>query len=141
MRTNLEKHHFFNVYPLTLFMTAAGDMSYKRSRISGWADEYHDGNDSHVFQAMLSAEPMENVFLPQFQRLERYVLLRLCSRPQEVPIQRVAAWGEPASGTGLRTDPDVRMDADVILERIEDHPLAGGFVETFAPVDAVNGPG
>lgn len=23
MRTNLEKHHFFNVYPLTLFMTAA----------------------------------------------------------------------------------------------------------------------
>ncbi|MDQ3242793.1 MAG: hypothetical protein M3Q09_03605 [Gemmatimonadota bacterium] len=52
-----------------------------------------------------------------------------------VPIQRVAAWGEPASGTGLRTDPDVRMDADVILERIEAHPLAGGFVQTLAPLE------
>ncbi len=50
-----------------------------------------------------------------------------------MPIQRVAVWGEPASSTGLRYNPDARIDADVILERIETHPLAGGFVKTLPP--------
>ncbi len=79
---------------------------------------------------------MENMFFPQFRRVERYVLLRLCSKPHAVPIQRVAVWGEPASSTGLRYNPDARIDADVILERIENHPLAGGFVKTLAPITA-----
>lgn len=131
MDVNLEKWHFFNVYLLTLYIAAIGDAAYKRKRITSWAEQYPDGNDSKLFASILSGEPMENVFLPQLRRVERYVLLRLCSRPHEVPIQRVAAWGEPASGSGLRRDPDTRIDADVILDRIETHPLMDGFVNTL----------
>lgn len=130
---NLENWHFYNVYPLTLYLSATGDPAYKRRRISSWAAQYADGNDSRLFASLLSGEPMENMFFPQFRRVERYVLLRLFSRPHAVPIQRVAAWGQPASDTGLRYDPDARIDADVILSRIETHPLAGGFVKTLDP--------
>jgi hypothetical protein len=128
---NLEEWHFFNVYPLSLFVAALGDVSYKVRRLSEWARQYPDGNDSTLFAALLSGKPMENAFAPQFSRVERYVLLRLCSRPQHVPIQRVASWGEPASDAGLRHYPDARVDANVILERIENHPLSGGFIETL----------
>ena len=130
MDVNLENSHFFNVYPLTLYIAAMGDAAYKRNRITSWAEQYAVGNDSKLFASILSGEPMENVFLPQLRRVERYVLLRLCSRPHEVPIQKVAAWGEPASGSGLRQDPDTRIDADV-LDRIETHPLMDGFVNTL----------
>ncbi len=138
VETNLENWHFYNVYPLTLYICAIGDSAYKRRRIADWAAEYPDGNDTNVFASLLSGEPMENMFFPQFRRVERYVLLRLCSRPHSVPIQRVAVWGEPASSTGLRSNPDARIDADVILERIENHPLAGGFVKTPAAITTEN---
>jgi len=38
---------------------------------------------------------------------------------------------KPASGSGLRRDPDTKIDADVILDRIETHPRMDGFVNTL----------
>lgn len=128
--TNLEKWHFFNDYPLSLFIAADGDPSYKLLRLSEWAQQYPDGNDTKLLASLSSGEPIENPFAAQFRRVERYVLLRLCSRPQQVPIQRVASWGEPASEAGMRHYPDAHVDANVILERMENHPLSGELIET-----------
>ncbi len=99
--------------------------------ISEWASSYPDGNDTDLFASLLSGEPMENMFFPQFRRVERYVLLRLFSRPHAIPVHRIALLTEPASTGGLRYDPDARFDADVILNRLESHPLGGGFVKTL----------
>jgi hypothetical protein len=127
---NLSLWHFSNIYPLTLYVAAKGESNEKLEQLTEWAREYPKHNDSKRLAALSSGEPIENVFSPQFRRVERYMLLRLCSEPVSVPIQRVACWGENATRSGLRQEPHVNVDADVILARIEGHPLSGEFVDT-----------
>jgi hypothetical protein len=127
---NLSLWHFSNIYPLTLYVASKGDANQKIAQLTEWAREYPKHNDSKRLASLSSGERIENMFSPQFRRVERYILLRLCSEPGAIPIQRLACWGEDATSSGLRPETPVSVDADLILERIERHPLSGEFVDT-----------
>jgi len=123
IETNMREHHFFNEYSFLLFRAARGSDEAKLDQLRRWREKFKEHQDYDLISSLTGEDPVPNPYAPQFRRVERYILLRLCSKPTALPIQRLARVG--SSGV---SDSMARIDADQVLARVETHALASTFV-------------
>ena len=119
----MREWHFFNEYTFLLYLAAQGSIDEKLDQLRGWRDQFKEEQDYDLIVSLTGDDPITNPYAPQFRRVERYMLLRLCSKPSSLPIQRLARGRSNGAGESAN-----KVDADQVLARVESHPLASTFV-------------
>lgn len=133
IETNVREWHFFNEYSLLIYLASHGSDEQKADQLRRWREQFKEAQDYELIVSLTGEDVIPNPFAPQFRRMERYILLRLCSKPSALPIQKLARLSP--RGLNHRT---AKVDADLILARIETPPLAQTYAIPIADATGVS---
>lgn len=121
LELGLKKAYFYMDVPLTLYAVAQGSAEEKMLNLKRWQEGSMNTNEQEVVDAFIGGHPVKNPLQPWIMEKMTYIALRTSCLP---------------STSALSVGLPLGIELSAVLERMEEHPLFGPYVELRRDADA-----
>ncbi len=139
IQANFRKRHLGNGMQLSLFIAARGEIPSKQEQLGAWTKRFGpEVCGQREMTAWLRGGYIANPFAPWTRMFERYILMRLATPLQSLPIQLITVPGYSAVDGGQQFQPDSALSGSELFVRLDSHPLSNeylGLIQNAYPGD------